>query len=271
MVLGNGEQKIFIWIDFSAETETSILHGVQVAMILNKEICLLYHPSGKGAYIEDAESRLIQLTGPVAQIVGKDRVHHLVAVQPLQSILTEMAEEYDALLLVAHKKNSKELLRQLPHSGFPFLFVSAGNHPDQSYQKVAVPVGYMKKSKDLALWSSYFARHNGAKVTLLKTIEMFGEDKRMVMNNLFSIERLFKNFQFPYEIVECHTPTWKIQKTALEHALGFQNGLLIISFTYSSSFIDRIFKINDAFVIDHSEDLSVMCINSQRDLYTFCG
>jgi hypothetical protein len=271
MALDNGEQKIFIWIDFSPETEVTILHGVHVAMILNKEICLLWHPAGKIAKVEDTESRLHALTEPIAKIVGSGRVHYLLALLPLQSILTEMAEEYDALLLVAHKKNSKELLKQLPYSGFPFLFVSSGLQIVKSYLKIAVPIGYMKKSKDLALWSSYFARHNAAVVTLLKTIEMFGEDNRMVMNNLFSIERLFKNFQFPYEVVECHTATWKIQKTALEHALSFQHGLLIISYTYSSSFIDRIFKINDAFVIDHSEDLCVMCINSQRDLYTFCG
>lgn len=271
MSLDNGEQKIFIWIDFSPETEVVILHGVQVARILNKDVCLIYHPADKKVLVEEAMSSLQRLTEPIKHIIGEGRVHFLVAVPKLESILTDMAEEYDALLLVAHKKNSKELLRQLPYSGFPFLFVSAKQNMDLSYRKIAIPVGYMKKCKDLALWSSYFARHNGAKVTLLKTIEMFGEDNRMVMSHIFSIERLFKNFQFLYEIVECHTPTWKIQKKALEHALGFQQGLLIISFTYSSSFIDRLFKINDAFVIDHSEDLSVMCINSQRDLYTFCS
>ena len=54
-------------------------------------------------------------------------------------------------------------------------------------------------------------------------------------------------------------------------ALGFQYGLLIISFTHQASLFDRILGVNDGFVIDHSEDLSVMCINSQRDLYTLCG
>jgi hypothetical protein len=271
MALTNGEQKIFIWIDFSHETEIAILHGVQVALILNKEICLLHHSSKGDKIIEDADSRLLRLARPIGQLLGSERVHCYLNEQPLTSMLTELAEDFDALLLIAHKNNCKELLKQLPHSGFPFLFVSSVHFVEKSYDKIAVPVGYMKKSKDLALWSSYFGRHNGARITLLKSLEMFGEDMRMVMNNLFSIERLFNNFRFPYEIVECHTPTWKIQKKALEHSLGFQNGLLIISFTYSSSFIDRIFKINDAYIINHSEELSVMCINSQRDLYTLCG
>ncbi len=271
LMLTNGEQKIFIWIDFSLETEVVILHGVQVALILEKEVCLIYHPGKGGKKMEEAESRLLQLTVPIAKILGKERVHYYIELHPLHAMLTELAEEFDALVLVAHKKNSKFLLPQLPHSGFPFLFVSALNHPEKNYQKIAVPAGYMKKTKDLALWSSYFARHNQAKVTLIKSMDMFEEDKKRVMSILFSIERLFKNFTFPYEIVECHSPTWKIQKKSLEHALSFQNGLLIISFTYRSTIIDRLFGINDANVIDHSEALSVMCINSQRDLYTFCG
>jgi hypothetical protein len=267
-MLTNGEQKIFIWVDFTPETGIAILHGVQVALILEKEVCLIYHHSRGN---NNADVRLAGLAVPIGEILGEQRVHYYITEQPLSDVLTLLAEEFDALLLVAHKKNSRELLPQLPHSGFPFLFVSTPQNPENSYKKIAVPVGYMKKSKDLALWSSYFARHNGAKVTLIKTIESFEEDNRVVMSNLFSIERLFRNFSFPSEIVESHTSTWKIQKAALEHALGFQQGLLIISFTYRSTLIDRWFGINDAFVISHAESLSVMCINSQRDLYTLCG
>ena len=271
MALSNGEQKIFIWIDFSPETEVTIMHGLEVAFILKKEVCLIYCPGKQGLEAAEAELRLSRLSEPLVALLGSGRVHYFTAQNPLSEIITELAEEYDTLLLVAHKKNSRELLRQLPGSGFPFLFVSDSQNIGSGYKNIAVPVGYMKKSKDLALWSSYFARHNGAEITLLKSIELFGEDARIVMNNLFSIERLFKNFKFPYQIVECHTPTWKLQKKALEHALSFRHGLLIISFTHNPSFIDQILKVNDAFVINHSEDLSVMCINSQRDLYTLCG
>ncbi len=270
-MLTNGEQKIFIWIDFSAETDMTIQHGVQVALILDKEICLICQTPDDLIKTEEASNALAVFSHPLVLIFGSSRIHTFVTTHPLEIILTELAEEFDALLLVAPKTKSKVLLPKLSHSGFPFLFVSAMQHPDRSYQKIAVPVGYMKKSKDLALWSSYIARHNGAKVTLIKALESSEEDKRRVMSNLFSIERLFKNFLFPFETIEMHTSTWKIQKNALKHALGFQNGLLIISFTHGASIIDRFLGINDDFVIEHSEELSLMCINSQRDLYTLCG
>src|SRR5512133_123263 len=114
-MLSNGEQIIFIWIDFSPETEVAILHGVQVALILDKEICLIYHVSTEGINMVEAESRMIALTDPLLQTFGSARIHTFVTIHPLDTILTELAEEFDALLLVAPKSKSKELLPKLPH------------------------------------------------------------------------------------------------------------------------------------------------------------
>ena len=270
MNLNNGEQKIFVWIDFTPETEVTILHGIEVAKILDKELCLMCQIENEGI-LEEVTTRMNGLGNSIHPILGMDRVHHYISRQPLSTILTELAEEFDALLLVAHKQNSKELLPQLAHSGFPFLFVSSRQVLAINYQKIAVPIGYLKKGKDLALWSSYFARHNGAKVSLILANDYFEEDKRRVLSILLSIERLFKNFHFPYESIFTHTPTWKIQRRALEEAVGYQEGLLIITFTNRTSVVKRLFRIDDRYVIDRAGSLSVMCINSQRDLYTFCS
>lgn len=270
-MLTNGEQKIFIWIDFSPETEVAVLHGLQVALILGKEVCLICLVPEEHAPAGETESRLKEIAAPLVTTLGSASVHTLVTSSPLSMLLTELAEEYDALLLVAPKARSSELLPQLPHSGFPFLFVSDKLNVDISYQNIVVPVSYMKKSKDLALWSSYFARHNGARISLIRAHAGLEEDKKRVNSILLSIERLFRNFSFPYEIIDTATSTWKIQKRALEQAMNLKNGLLIISFTHHSSFIDRLLGIDDTFLIDHAASFSVMCINSQRDLYTLCG
>ncbi len=270
MNLNNGEQKIFVWIDFTPETEVTILHGIQVAKILEKELCLMCQVENEVIPVE-VTTRLNGLATSIHPILGLDRVHHYISRQPLSFILIELAEELDALLLVAHRQNSKELLPQLAHSGFPFLFVSSRQVQAINYKKIAVPIGYLKKGKDLALWNSYFARHNGAKVSLILANDYFEEDRRRVHSILLSIERLFKNFYFPYESIVTHAPTWKIQRRALEEALGYQDGLLIISFTNRTSVVKRLLRINDEYVIDHAGSLSVMCINSQRDLYTFCS
>ncbi len=268
----NGEQKIFVWCDFSPEMETAILHGLQVAAILKKELCLI-HLLDENSHEkkEMAEAKLRGITARISAIAPSIRLHYIVMEKPLERILTLMAEVFDALVLVAHKNAAARLLSSLPDSGFPFLFVSAHDHLDALYRQIIIPVGYMKKSKDLASWGSYFGRHNGASIDVFLASEPSPADQESVQRNFYSVERLYRNFSFPYRPIESHSPTWKLQKAALNHSLGFKNGLLIISASFKTTFLDRWMGLTEGKVIEKSDDLSVMCINSQRDLYTLCG
>jgi hypothetical protein len=47
--------------------------------------------------------------------------------------------------------------------------------------------------------------------------------------------------------------------------------MLIISASFKPTWVDSVLGLTERKVIDRSEDLSVMCVNSQRDFYTFCG
>ena len=267
----NGEQKIFVWCDFTPPMDTAIMHGVQVASILRKELCLMHMTHRKAENREIAEARLRGIAGKIAPLLTGLQVHYVVLEGPLHQNLTPMAEVYDALVLVAHKNAAAELLPSLTDSGFPFLFVSSQQSTEQLYRRIIIPVGYMKKSKDLALWGSYFGRHNSASIDLFMAREGLKADNDRIGKNIVSIARLYRNFNFPFQPVESHTPTWKLQKAALAHAQGYPDGLLIIAASFKTTFIDNWMGLTERKVIQKSGDLSVMCINSQRDLYTLCG
>jgi hypothetical protein len=268
----NGEQKIFVWCDFSGDMENAIEHGMKIASILGKELCLFHILARKmHENIEMAEAKLRGIASHTVRLAPQVRVHYLVRQENFSDILTDLAEEYDCILLVAHKNAVPQLLPDLKFSGFPFLFVSSKECIDKIYTQIVVPVGYMKKSKDLALWASYLGRHNGAMVNIFTASESSEGDRKVIRNHLFSIERLYNKFKFPFEVVESHSPTWKLQKTALAHTLSLKCGLLIIAASYKPTFIDKLLGLTEQKVIEKSEDLSVMCVNSQRDFYTFCG
>jgi hypothetical protein len=268
----NGEQKIFVWCDFSGEMDNAIAHGLMIARILRKELCL-FHIWAKKLHenIEMAEAKLRGIAAHVVHMAPEVRVHYIVRKEQFSDMLTDLAEVYDCILLVAHKKAVPQIMPDLKYSGFPFLFVSSTECIDKIYNQIVVPVGYMKKSKDLALWASYIGRHNGAMVNIFTASESSEADRKVIRSHLFSIERLYNKFKFPFEVVESHSPTWKLQKTALSHTLSLKCGLLIIAASYKSNFIDRMMGLTEEKVIEKSEDLSVMCVNSQRDFYTFCG
>jgi hypothetical protein len=268
----SGEQKIFVWCDFSPGMDNAIEHGLMIASILGKELCL-FHIWVKNLHerVEMAEARLRGIAAERAKRFPKIRIHYFVSPSPFTDLLDDLAESYDCILMVAHKKTASVLLPGLKFSGFPFLFISSNNRLEQIYKTVVVPVGYMKKSKDLALWASYLGRRNGAAVHIYTASESSVSDMKDVKSNLFSIERLYSKFNFPFEIIESHSPTWKLQKNALLHTLSLKTGVLIISVTYKTTFLDRLMGLTEEKVIEKSEELSVMCVNSHRDFYSFCG
>ena len=268
----NGEQKIFVWCNYSEGMDDAILHGMVIASTLRKELCLFHlldakiHESG-----EIAEARLRGTVSKIVPFLSNIKIRYFVRDQNLTDVLGEMAELFECLVLVAHKKSVRQLLPVLEYAAFPFLFVSDKENIGNTYKHIVVPVGYMKKSKDLALWASYLGRHNRAMIDLFLADEGCSDDQKSVRGNLFSIERLYTKFGFPFQVIESHTPTWKLQKSALKHALSLKSGMFIIAVSYNNTFLDSIIGLTEEKLIEKSEELSVMCVNSKRDFYTFCS
>ena len=267
----NGEQKIFVWCDFTAEMDNAVLHGMTIALTLKKELCLFHHLDTKHhENLEIAEARLSGMASKIAPLLPNYPVKYIVLQTTVLDALKDLAERYECLALVAPKTASSKLLPLLEYALFPFLFVSAKTNIPDIYKRVVVPVGYMKKSKDLALWASYIGRHNGATVDVFVAEESGAADQNTVRANLFSVNRLFGKFSFPYQVIESHSATWRLQRAALLHSLGLKHGMLMIAATFSTTFIDTLLGLTESKVIAKSGDLSVMCINSRRDFYTFC-
>ncbi len=268
----NGEQKIFVWCNFLEGMEDSILHGILIASILGKELCL-FHLLDRNLHenTEIAEARLRGATSRISELLSGIKVRYLIMDQEIIKALNDLSELYECLVLVSHKNTSGKLLPYLQYAAFPFLFISARSNIDSIYKQIVVPVGYMKKSKDLALWASYLGRHNNAVINLFLSDEGWNEDQKTVKNNLFSIQRFYGKFKFPFQVIESHTPTWKLQKAALGHTLSLKFAMLVIAGSFKTTVLDSILGLTEDKVISKSEDLSVMCVNSRRDFYTFCS
>jgi len=268
----NGEQKIFVLCDFSEQMGDAIIHGIQIALILKKDLCLIYFISSEDINERiSAEARLEVIAGRISSKVANLVVHCMISEKPLKDMLTDLAEVYDALLLAAPKTAAPSLLKVLPDSGFPFLFVSGTKQVENFYRNIIVPVGYMKRSKDLALWASYLGRNNNAIVELITSRESGSADNKSVLKNLSSIKRLYGNFSFQYKILDSNSPTWKLAKAAHNYVMGCECSMLMLAVSHKSNFIDNLLGLSEKKIIERSGQIPVMCINSKRDLYTLCG
>lgn len=267
----NGEQKIFVWCDFTETMDDAVLHGSVIAKTLKKGLCLLHNLDPKHHENKEmAEARLCGIAEKAAHLLPNNTVKYIVLDLGIIKALSNLADLYECLALVAHKTTAPKLLSYLQYASFPFLFVSAKSNIDKLYRRVVVPVGYMKKSKDLALWASYLGRHNGATVDFFVAEEGSTADNINVKKNVASIAQLYDRLKFPFRIIESHSPTWKLQRAALYHALGLKSGMLIIAVSFNTTFLDSMLGLTERKVIEKSGELSVMCVNSRREFYTYC-
>lgn len=267
------EQKIVVWCDFSPGMNAALIHGIYLASILKKELLLL-HLIEK-SHQEDklmAEAKMRGVAGKTSDIIPSVRVRYLVREHELsQEMLLDLSEVYDVILMTAAKSSTKQLLPKLKLSGFPFLFVEGEEEVENLYKRLIIPVGYMRRSKDLALWASYIGRNNQALIDLMAAREPGKDDRKRVKKNLSAIEMLFDKFAFPYQVIESSSQTWKLSKSALEHALTISEALLIVSGNDKTTFIDSWLGLTLPKLLRKSGNIPVMCINSYLDLYTLCG
>ena len=264
-------QKIFVWCDFTQTMETAIMHGITVASILKKELCLFYwNNKNKQENTLKADDRLNGICLRINNSLPELPVTFLILYHNQLDLFERLADSYECVMLIIHKLRSTELLSYLEYARFPFLFVSAKENITDSYKHIAFPVGYMKKCKDLALWASYFGRHCNATIDLNIAFEKNQADNIKVQNNLKSILNLFNKFQFPFQTLQSQSSTWKIQRSTLNIALVRKTGLLIVAASYDSTFIDALLGLTEKKIIEKSGDFSVICINSRKDFYTLC-
>ena len=267
------EQKIVVWCDFSPGMNAALIHGIYLASVLKKELLLLHliTPSHQEDKLM-AEAKMRGVAGKTSDMIPSVRVRYLVREHALsQEMLQDLSEVYDVILMTAGKSSSKQLLPKLKLSGFPFLFVDGEEEVEKWYKRLVIPVGYMRRSKDLALWASYIGRNNHALVDLMAAREPGSDDRKSVEKNLSAIEVLFDKFSFPYQIIESSSQTWKLSKSALEHALTISEALLIVSGNDKTTFIDDWLGLTIRKLLRQSGNIPVMCINSYLDLYTLCG
>ena len=188
------EQKIVVICDFSERMKEVILHGVRIAGILNKEVCLtaIWKNNDQKAQILE---KLIRATQAIKQNVPEMRVSSLIIKNSLLENLGKLTFDYDAVLIVLHQADIKSGLKAFRESSIAFLFVK-GDSPDfLNYKNVLVPLDCRKASKETVLWASYFGRFNHSQVHVVYAHETDKEQAGTLMKNLNFFKKFLSNLK----------------------------------------------------------------------------
>ncbi len=264
------EQKIIVHCDFSESMKTSLLHGLQIARIFKKELCL-FHPLGFGDKSKkETQIKLGQIIRKIKEENVEIPISSLTLKGDLRDTIDRVAEQYDGIMVILSPDPLEKKLEALQESQIPFLFVRGTNIESLKYSKVLLPVDYRKAMKNTALWASYFGRFNGASAEILYAKEKNKENSDIICKNLKFIDELLGKVNMKKNLYEAGTGSFGLPFEALAKCRQENANLLIIPASRNISLLDLAFGLPESRILKKSGSLPVLCINPNRDMYILC-
>ncbi|MGQ7870816.1 hypothetical protein [Sunxiuqinia sp. sy24] len=265
------EQRIMVHCDFSESMNEAIVHGLRIATIFRKELCL-FHPLQKKSKAEKlaVQKALTTVIHRLKKDVSDIPMSSLTLKGDLAGCIDRVAEQYDGVMLILTSENIKAKIQALQVSQIPFLFVKGDSPESLSYKKVMLPVDFRKVMKDTSLWGSYFGRFNQADVSILSATEKSTDNSTMIRKNLKFIEQLYMKLHLDFRVTSTSKGSFGLPHQALERCHSEKYDLLIIPSSKNISLIDLIIGLPETKILKKAGHLPVLCINPKRDMYILC-
>lgn len=263
------EQKVVVVCDFSERMKDVIVHGVRMADILKKELCLLSIWKDK-VQKSQVQEKIIQTIRRLKSNLPNMQISSLLLQYSLVDNMEKLAEDYNAVLVVLHQADLKSGLKAFRESSIAFLFVKGDLPQFLNYANVLVPVDYRKASKETALWASYLGRFNHSLVHLVYASETDPDQAGKLKHNLNFIKRFLTSLKVTHHFIAGKTTSWGIFNETLTNASSWNGDVMVFAGSTYISLIDLIIGLPEEKIIRKAGDLPILIINPRKDNCVLC-
>ena len=261
------DQRILVWCNSTENIQQTIFDAAIFALTLRKELCFFANYTSKKE--EDIfKERINSFAATTKDDIPQMEVSTLMLEGKLHSMMKELGEKYNAIMLCSGGKFSSKLLKAFYRSGFPFYFSRKGNSLNNRLHNILIPVDFRNSTKDSVLWGSYLGRFNQSEITLLCAKDNDGEFYQKVAGIRQSTEKLYRQFSFKYRFMNGKSGSWKIHSEAVQNASKFD--LLIFTGSLNTTLPDQIIGPFEKRMVNKCREASVLVINPQLEMYMVC-
>jgi hypothetical protein len=263
------KQKIVIFLTLEETDRNLILWGIKIASLFRKELCLVSF-LGKGTNKEQSNAILAKYMGVVNNELPELPISSLLLESSAGKAPLLLADNYEAILMVAPASQFKKHQRGLTSSPIPFLF-TGNNLPEVNrIEKIVVPVDLRKENNDSGIWASYFGRFHKSEVLMLAANDKNSQNRKLVTANIAFISTLLKKFSIVQKVLRGEKGSFGIQFEALDLAKKTGADLLITTGSSTITLLDLIIGLPEQKLIQNANGLPILIINPRRDMYVMC-
>ncbi len=263
------QQKIIVLCDFSERMPEVIVHGMRMADVLKKELCLTSFWKKKEERPQ-LQEKLFETSKKLKSTFPMLNISWLLLQKSLKDNILKLIDEFEAVLCVLHQTDVMWVLPAFRQSSIAFLFVNGDIPRSLSYKNVLVPVDFRKASKDTSLWASYFGRFNKAQISLLYARETEPERADKLIRNVNFFRKFLSSLNISYRNEVGKSTSWGIYEEAIIRMDEFQSDILIISGSSNITLLDHIIGLPEKKLLRKAGNLSVLMINPRKDICVMC-
>lgn len=262
-------QKIVVFCDFSERMPEVIIHGVRMADVLKKELCLTAFWKRQDER-PPLQEKLFETSKRLKSTFPMLSISWLLLQKSLVANMQKLVDEFEAVLFVLHQADIKWSMPAFRESSIAFLFVN-GEYPRfLSYKNVMVPIDFRKASKETSLWASYFGRFNKAQVRLIYAHETEKERAAKLTRNLNFFRKFLSSLNVRHSVDEGNASSWGIYEEAILRADELSGDVLIISGSSNITLLDLIIGLPEKKLLRKAGNLPVLMINPKKDICVLC-
>jgi len=263
------DQKIVVVCDFSETMKDVIVHGVRIADILKKELCLVAFWKNKSQK-NQIQERLTITSGRLRENLPGILLSTLLLQSSLRDNMEKLVDKYNAVLIVQHQSAIKAGLKAFRESTIAFLFVNGSLPEFLRYKNVLVPVDCRKASKEASLWPSYLGRFNQSMVHLVYAKDKDPDQDKTLKNNLSFIQKFFSNLNVRHRLIAGESSSWGIFNETLVNASAWNGDVMSFAGSTYISFLDLIIGLPEEKIVRKAGYLPILIINPRKDVCILC-
>ncbi|MBW6537100.1 MAG: hypothetical protein K0B11_18980 [Mariniphaga sp.] len=264
------EQKIVVFTTLTPADKNLILNGIKLASVFKKELCFAYLLTrSEKKNSEKIKHKLIEYTIPLKQEIPALKTSVLLLKENMREVPDILADDYEAILLIADTGQFKKFSKAVIESPVPFLFINTEVSPSD-FKNIVLPVDLRKENSDSALWSSWFGRFNQSEIIAIAANEKNKDSQKQVARNVTLAKKLYLKFNVSHKVFKGSRTSLRNSFEALEFALAEKSDLLILLGSSVITPLDWLIGLPERKIIKNAGNIPVLLVNPRRDNYILC-
>ncbi len=264
-------QKVVVLLTLENSDKNLIINGIRIASIFKKELCLCFNAGKKSTHkADDVKQILAEYLVPIKNELPNLPVSTLITAEKLKYLPEKLADDYEAIILVAGSENFSNYAPAVEESPVPFLFVNENSEHFSEFKKVVLPVDLRNENSESIVWTSYFGRFNEAALVVVAANQKNKDDQQQVKYNAALAKKLFQKFKIEHKIYKGAKSSFQNAFEALDLALASDCDLLVILGSSVITPLDRLIGLPEKKIMKKAGSLPVLMINPRKDNYILC-